>query len=667
VIGRQLQVFALKGPESIDMSKKPSYEELEQRIRELEEKISPTHIDVALRESRELFEKIFLSQRDAIFILNADIPPVIIDCNPAAERIFGYARQEMQGRAIEFLHVNRATLEEFQKQLYTSIAKQGFFRLNDFMMKRKDETLFPSEHTVVPLNYEKAERTGWVSAVRDITGRKQMQNALRESEERYRLLAENVSDVIWIRDMNLQLTYISPSVEKLTGYSVQEAMALTLQQSYTPDSITTALKVFGEELSREKGEQGDPSRVRTIEMEGFRKDGSRIWTEAKMSFLRDSTGQLAGVLGVSRDITDRKRAEQALRENEERYRQLFNHAPAGIYEVDFIKQKFVAVNDVMCEYTGYTREEFLSMNPGDILSEEARAIYYERARKLLIGEQVPAAIEYRIRAKAGREFWVFLNTRPAYENGRVKGATAVVHDITERRKTEDALKRSEERLRSLSSELIKGQENYRAQVARELHDELGQSLALLKHRVRSIKKRVPENESSLQRNCDEAIDSVDEIISQIRRLSKELSPSILKDIGISPALRWLGQNFTEQYSIPISIDIDEISGLFSKEAQMSLYRISQEALTNIGKHAEASHVTFTVKKKMGSIAFVIEDDGKGFDTAGLKGEERWRKGLGLNLIEERVHFLRASFDVQSLVGKGTRILLTIPIESEGVK
>lgn len=649
------------------MSKKPSYEELEQRIRELGEKISPTHIDVALRESRELFEKIFLSQRDAIFILNADIPPVIIDCNPAAERIFGYARQEMQGRATEFLHVNRATLEEFQKQLYTSIAKQGFFHLNDFMMKRKDETLFPSEHTIVPLNYEKAERTGWVSAVRDITGRKQMQDALRESEERYRLLAENVSDVIWIRDMNLQLTYISPSVEKLTGYSVQEAMALTLQQSYTPDSIATALKVFGEELSREKGEQGDPSRVRTIEMEGFRKDGSRIWTEAKMSFLRDSTGHLAGVLGVSRDITDRKRAEQALRENEERYRQLFNHAPAGIYEVDFMKQKFVAVNDVMCEYTGYTREEFLSMNPGDILSEEARAIYYERARKLLTGEQVPAAIEYRIRAKAGREFWVVLNTRPAYENGRVKGATAVVHDITERRKTEDALKRSEERLRSLSSELIKGQENYRAQVARELHDELGQSLALLKHRVRSIKKRVPENESSLQRNCDEAIDSVDEIISQIRRLSKELSPSILKDIGISPALRWLGENFTEQYSIPISIDIDEISGLFSKEAQMSLYRISQEALTNIGKHAEASHVTFTVKKNTGSIAFVIEDDGKGFDTAGLKGEERWRKGFGLNLIEERVHLLRASFDVQSLMGKGTRILLTIPIESEGVK
>jgi PAS domain S-box-containing protein len=662
-----LQVFALKRPESIYMSKKPSYEELEQRIRELEEKISPTHIGVALRESRELFEKVFLSQRDAIFILNADIPPVIIDCNPAAERIFGYARQEMQGRATELLHINRATLEEFQKQLYASIAKQGFFHLNDFMMKRKDETLFPSEHTVVPLNNEKAERNGWVSAVRDITGRKQMQDALRESEERYRLLAENVSDVIWIRDMNLQLTYISPSVEKLTGYSVQEAMALTLQQSYTPDSIATALKVFGEELSREKGEQGDPSRVRTIEMEGFRKDGSRIWTEAKMSFLRDSTGHQAGVLGVSRDITDHKRAEQALRENEERYRQLFNHAPAGIYEVDFMKQKFVAVNDVMCEYTGYTREEFLSMNPGDILTEGARAIYYERARKLLAGEQVPAAIEYRIRAKAGREFWVVLNTRPAYENGRVKGATAVVHDITERRKTEDALKRSEERLRSLSSELIKGQENYRAQVARELHDELGQSLALLKHRVRSIKKRVPENESSLQRNCDEAIDSVDEIISQIRRLSKELSPSILKDIGISPAIRWLGENFTEQYSIPISIDIDEISGLFSEEAQMSLYRISQEALTNIGKHAEASHVTFTVKKNTGSIAFVIEDDGKGFDTAGLKGEERWRKGFGLNLIEERVHLLRASFDVQSLMGKGTRILLTIPIESEGVK
>ncbi len=120
---------------------------------------------------------------------------------------------------------------------------------------------------------------------------------MRKNTEHYRLLAENVSDVIFIRDMNLHFTYISPSVERLTGYSVEEAMALTMAEAYTPHSIKLAMEAFSEELSREKAEHSDPSRVRTIEMEGYRKDGTTIQTETKMRFLRDSNGHPIGILG----------------------------------------------------------------------------------------------------------------------------------------------------------------------------------------------------------------------------------------------------------------------------------------------------------------------------------------------------------------------------------
>jgi len=648
------------------MSKKPSYEELEQRIRELEQRILPPDLDVILWESRELFEKIFLSHRDAIFILSYAAPPTIVNCNPAAEKIFGYSRQEMLGKDTKFLHVNEEALAEFQKKLYPTIARQGFFYLNDFMMKRKDGTLFSSEHTVVPLNNERGERIGWTSVVRDLTSQRQMEEAMRTSNERYQLLADNVSDVIFIRDMNLRFTYISPSVEKMTGYSVEDAMALTMAEAYTPNTIERAMKAFSEELCREKDGKGDPSRVHTIEMEGYRKDGSKIWTEAKTRFLRDSNGRPAGILGVSRDITERKGAEEALRESEKRYKQLFNHAPAGIYELDFNEQRFIAVNDVMCKYTGYSEEEFLTMSPYDILSEDGKLLYEERSKRLVGGENISESVEYKIITKGGGEIWVALNVSPVYAKGKVKGVTAVVHNITERRRVEQKLRQSEERLKALSAELMKAQEQERAQISRELHDELGQSLAILKHRVRSIGKKLAVYQPQTSQDNDAAVVLVDEIIEKVRQIARVLNPSVLEDVGLCSALRSLVGNFVQEYEIPVRFDMDEIDALFSKETARNLYRIVQEALTNIAKHAGAGHVSVRIIKSTEYVYFIIEDDGKGFDTSEARSRDENHKGLGLPLMEERVDSIGGTLEFTSQEGnRGTRILLTVPIEIRG--
>ena len=153
---------------------------------------------------------------------------------------------------------------------------------------------------------------------------------------------------------------------------------------------------------------------------------------------------------LKQEVKERERAKEALRESNKKYKQLFNHAPAGIFEVDFIRQKFVNVNDVMCEYTGYTREEMLSMSPFDILTEESKKPFTERLTKLLAGETVPRTVEFRIHGKDGREFWVLLNSNFLYENGKLKGATVVVHDITDRKQAQEALRESEERFRTIA-------------------------------------------------------------------------------------------------------------------------------------------------------------------------------------------------------------------------
>ena len=283
----------------------------------------------------------------------------------------------------------------------------------------------------------------------EVLERKQAKEELRESKMRYRLVTDNVTDVIWTRDMDLRFTYISPSIMEQQGYTVEEAMVRTPEEIWSTDSYKLVKEILSEELEIEKQGKMDLMRSRTLMVEVKCKDGSTIWTEAKVSFLRDQNGNPNGIIGVTRDITERKRSEAALIESEEKYKQLVRYAPTGIYEIDYEKGKIISANDVMCEFTGYTREELLSMNPFDLLTEESQEQYNERIKRILSGEQVPESAEYKFRLKDGREIWTLLNIKFMYEGGDIKGATVVAHDINDRKLMEEALRESEEKYRTV--------------------------------------------------------------------------------------------------------------------------------------------------------------------------------------------------------------------------
>ncbi|MBN1830581.1 MAG: sensor histidine kinase, partial [Deltaproteobacteria bacterium] len=242
---------------------------------------------------------------------------------------------------------------------------------------------------------------------------------------------------------------------------------------------------------------------------------------------------------------------------------------------------------------------------------------------------------------------------------RLAGAFNTMSESLKEREKE--LRASEKRLRSLSSELLKAQEKERKRLSNEIHDEFGQRLALLKHRLRSIEREIGDHQPSLRKECEETSRFVDETIDSVRRISRDLSPSILEDLGLSAALRWLLDSFAERRSIQISFDVDGIDGLFSQETQTNLYRISQEALTNIGRHAEASRIRFAVQKNENHVSFVVEDNGKGFDVTQIKSRLSHEKGMGLAAMAERAHMLGATFHISSLLGEGTSIFLKIPL------
>ena len=247
-----------------------------------------------------------------------------------------------------------------------------------------------------------------------------------------------------------------------------------------------------------------------------------------------------------------------------------------------------------------------------------------------------------------------------YQGRQVRGVA--VMDITERKKVEEALRESENMLRFLSARLFEAQDKERSRLSRELHDQLGHDLVLLKSRVHALEKLLEEPQKEPKKECENIIGAIENIIENVRRISRDLMPSILEDLGLFASLQWLVESFSKRHSIAVNLDMEDIDHLFSKESQVHLYRVFQETFTNIAKHAGAQHVTVEVKRDGGRVSFVIKDDGKGFEMSKILNRKFNEKGVGLMAMKERMHIMGGDFEVLSQPGSGTTITFLVPIE-----
>ena len=231
-------------------------------------------------------------------------------------------------------------------------------------------------------------------------------------------------------------------------------------------------------------------------------------------------------------------------------------------------------------------------------------------------------------------------------------------------KTNEQLQDSEERLRSLSSALIHARENEQKRIALELHDELGQSLAALKLQIRLVEKeragQVPDDDDIILLRLQELRGSINEIIENVRRLSKNLSPIIIDDLGLDSAIEHLVQLFSDMYGIPCTFHGQSLGSLFPPDAHLLIYRLLQGALGNSGKHSRADHVELTFEVDPDCITLTVQDDGVGFSKQEIAEIPAEKRGIGMTVMAERVKMLGGDMDVHTAPGKGTRVIFTLP-------
>ena len=397
----------------------------------------------ALRASKQLLEKTFYGLRDAVFIVDADSVE-IMDCNPAASEVFGYSREEMLGRTTTFLHVNEETLEEFRRYLYPAVEERGFLFLPEFRMKRKDGTVFPTEHTVVPLEDERGQRIGWVSVVRDITARKRAYEALRESEERYRHLFDGLPVGLYRTSPSGQILDANPALVQMFGYPDRESLlAVNAADIY----------VHAEDRRREQAMLERDGIVRGFEMQQRRYDGKIIWVRDTVRAVRDGDGQVLCYEGSLEDITERKRTQRELVQRAEelaalqatvlditstggfqtrlytllqaiveRAAQLLNAPGGGLYLCDPERQ------ETRCVVSYNTRRDYT----GTVLKygEGAAGVVAQTGKPLIIDD-------YRTWSSRATVFeedqpFTAVLSAPMVWQGRVTGVIHVLHDVAAR-------------------------------------------------------------------------------------------------------------------------------------------------------------------------------------------------------------------------------------------
>jgi PAS domain S-box-containing protein len=595
-----------------------------------------------LRKQHEILQKIFDTIPLMINFTGADGRINLV--NREWERTLGWTLEEIQSRGIDiYAECYPDALDRREAMNHVAAAKCEWA---DFKTRVRDGRTLDTAWAEVRLSDGTTIGIGV-----DITERKRTEEALRESEQRFRQLAEHVVGVLWIADLKTrQMLYVSPAYERICGRS-RESLYRDM------DSFLDAIHPEDRQRRLCAIEAHVRSKIPLeVDYRVIRPDGSTRWIRNRSFPVRDAAGDVYRLVGIGIDITEQKRAEEQLRRSEAYLEETERLSHLGTWALKISTREIVYWSPGLYRIYGFDPGRGLPTLEAVLARTHPEDIAVLESMKRAVREKKDMDLHFRILLPDGTVRHIHSLGHPLVNQAGEVEFSGKSRDVTEGKLAEDALQRSLEQVRALAARVESVREEERTRLARQIHDDLGQALTGIKMDLTSLLHHPPVRRQERARRGQAMLELIDGAIESVRKIATELRPGILDDLGLVAAVEWAAEDFAARTGTKCALELPQGDLAIEPEAATALFRILQEALTNIARHAEATELSVRLARSDGDLCLEVRDNGKGFNEANLAPG----RSLGIMGMRERALLLGGRLTIQSSPGEGAAVTAWIP-------
>jgi two-component system sensor histidine kinase UhpB len=608
----------------------------------------------ALYESEHRFRSLVEGARDIIFTVSSE--GILTSLNPAFETVTNWSRSQWIGEPLAaLLHPDDVG---FCQDVMQAILERGVPLTCSMQISMKPGGYVMGEFVGSP-QVQQGRVVGVLGILRDVTERRRIEDALRDSEERLRSIVQSTKDAIVLVNALMKVAFWNKGAEATFGYSAEEMIGQPVT-NIIPERYRDVLEW---NVQRARLVERFIMTSSTLELVGRRKDGGEFPLELSLAAWKGKADLFFTI--IIRDITERRLAEEELDRLHRHNEVVLNSAGEGIYGVDR-EGRATFVNPAAAKMFGLEADEVIGKSMHALVHHTAASgqpmpEHMCRIRDTLVSGQTRHDEDDVFWRRDGTNFPVEYVSTPMRERGEVVGAVVVFKDTTERKRAEEKLQDSLRRLRKLSRRLEGVREEERGRIARELHDELGVGLTCLKIDLSRLggllgERAVAPDRTKIEDRIRGMKEQVDATIASVQRIVAELRPGVLDDLGLVAAIEWVCRDFQRRTGITCRCVVSHEDLRVDPEHATAVFRICQEALTNVARHAHATVVDVRLEEVDGMVSLRVRDNGRGIPPERLSDA----KSFGLLGMRERAGLLGGEVHVDSREGQGTTIALRLP-------